>query len=70
MANTTELCREPLGFLFELTANEEAFLDGVLDRGEINADLLDIELEIQARIAAMPMLAWKCQHVRGYRASP
>ena len=69
ITNTIELCQERLAFLFELTINEQAFLDGVLDRGEINADLLDIEPEIQARIATMPMLAWKCQHVRGYRAS-
>ncbi|MDE0239387.1 MAG: nucleotidyl transferase AbiEii/AbiGii toxin family protein [bacterium] len=51
------LCRERLAFLFDLTANERAFLDSVLDRGEIDADLLDIGPEIGARIEAMPMLA-------------
>lgn len=64
---TVELCRERFAFLFELTANEQAFLDGVLDRGEINADLLDIAPTVRARIAAMPMLAWKCQNVRRHR---
>ena len=44
--------------------NERSFLDGVLDRGEVRADLLDVESELQARIAAMPMLAWKSRHVR------
>jgi hypothetical protein len=62
------LCRDQLAFLFDLTVNEREFLDGVLDRGEINADLLDVEPEILARIQAMPMLAWKCRrHVRKHR---
>lgn len=47
-------CR--FAFLFELTASEREFLDGVLDRGEINPDLLDVAPEIQARIGSMPML--------------
>ncbi len=61
---TLTLCRERFAFLFDLTANEREFLDGVLDRGEVNADLLDVAPAIRARIAAMPMLAWKCLHVR------
>ncbi len=44
--------------------NERAFLDGVLDRGEVSAGLLDIAPEIRARVKAMPMLAWKTRHVR------
>ncbi len=53
------LCRERFAFLFDLSANERPFLDDVLDRGEINADLLDVGPETQTRIDAMPMLAWK-----------
>jgi predicted nucleotidyltransferase component of viral defense system len=64
---TVALCRERFAFLFALTANESEFLDGVLDRGEINADLLDVAPEVRARIGAMPMLAWKCQHIRKHR---
>ena len=64
---TIALCRERFAFLFVLTANESKFLDGVLDRGEINAGLLDIAPEIRVRIGAMPMLAWKCRHVREHR---
>ncbi len=67
--DTIELCRERFAFLFELSADEREFLNGVLDRGEIDADLLNIEPEIRTRIAAMPMLAWKCQNVRDYKAS-
>src|SRR5512132_2696987 len=65
---TVVLCRDRLAFLFDLTVNERGFLDGVLDRGEINADLLDVEPEIRDRIGAMPMLAWKCRHVRKHRS--
>ena len=64
---TVALCRERLAFLFDLTVNERAFLDGVLDRGEIDVDLLDIAPEIRARIETMPMLAWKTRHVREHR---
>ena len=64
---TVMLCRERFAYLFDLTAKEQTFLDGVLDRGEIEADLLDIAPEIRARIANMPMLAWKTQHVRKHR---
>ena len=61
---TIALCREGLRFLFNLSTNEQAFLDGVLDRGEIDADLLDTEPETRNRINAMPMLAWKALHAR------
>jgi hypothetical protein len=64
---TVALCREKFAFLFDLTANEQEFLDGVLDRGEINPDLLDVAPEVRARIGAMPMLAWKSMHVRKHR---
>jgi hypothetical protein len=36
----------------------------VLDRGEIDASGLAVDPDIQARIAAMPMLQWKAQNVR------
>ena len=64
---TVALCREKFAFLFDLSANEREFLDSILDRGEINPDLLDVASEIRARIGAMPMLAWKSQHVRKHR---
>ena len=63
------LCRERLACLFDLSANERQFLDDVLDRGEVEADLLDVEPEIRARIRAMPMLAWKSEHVRRHHGS-
>ena len=62
--HTAALCRERLAFLFDPSANERRFLDGILDRGEIDADLLDVEPDIRERIRTMPMLAWKSGHVR------
>ena len=64
---TVALCRERFAFLFKLTANERAFLDGVLDRGEIDAALLNVAPETRIRIEAMPMLAWKTRNVREHR---
>ena len=64
---TVALCRERFAFLFDLTVSERAFLDGVLNHGEIDAGLLDIAPEIRVRIEAMPMLAWKVRHVREHR---
>ena len=64
IAQSVALCRERLAFLFELSENEQSFLDGILDRGEVDTNLLSVEPEIRARIAAMPMLAWKTRHVR------
>ena len=61
---TIELCQERYAFLFNLSANERAFLDGILDHGEINANLLNADDETQARISTMPMLAWKTLNVR------
>jgi len=68
IAESVALCRERLAPLFDLTAGEAAFLDGVLDRGEIDASGLTAPAEVQARIVAMPMLAWKCQNVRSHRS--
>ena len=64
---TVEICREKLAFLFELSTNEQAFLDGILDRGSIEADLLDLAPEFRLRVETMPMLVWKCLHVRANR---
>lgn len=58
------LCRAGVAPLLTLTKNEQAFLDGVLDQGAIDATLLDVAPDIQQRIATMPMLQWKCSHVK------
>ncbi len=65
IAETIALCRDAVRSLLAYSRNERAFLDGVIDRGEIDAGLLDVEPEIQGRIAAMPMLKWKAIHAPG-----
>ena len=52
-------CCERFAFLFDLTVNQRVFLDGVLDHGEIDADLLDIAPETWVRSEGTPMLASK-----------
>lgn len=52
------------------SAMERRFLDRLLDAGEIEAELLHDDQEVQARIRMQPMLQWKAQHVRDYRRRP
>jgi predicted nucleotidyltransferase component of viral defense system len=61
---TTALCRTKLAPVLALTDGETAFLDGVIERGEIDTSGLEVASDIQARIARMPMLQWKAENVR------
>jgi predicted nucleotidyltransferase component of viral defense system len=61
---SVEACRARLARLFAQSPEEAAFLDGVLDRGEIDTSGLAVDPDIQTRIAEMPMLQWKAQNVR------
>ena len=63
LRETISLCQQEFAFLFDRTPNETQFMDDILDRGEINADLLDVAPQVRARLAAMPGLAWKCQQL-------
>jgi predicted nucleotidyltransferase component of viral defense system len=64
---TVAACRAGLAPLFDLSRDEAAFLDGLLDRGEIDASRLAVDPAVQARIATMPMLQWKAQNVRQHQ---
>lgn len=57
--NAIKLCKERLEPILDLTAGERAFLEGVIEKGEIDASGLDADDELRARIARMPMLKWK-----------
>lgn len=61
---TTTLCRAKLAPMLELNAGEQAFLDGVIERGAIDASGLGVEADIQERITHMPMLHWTTENVR------
>ena len=57
-------CRAALSALLPFSDGERAFLDRLLDHGEIDPTLLTGDPELQERIEAQPLLAWKAQNVR------
>lgn len=63
-AAAIEECRTHLQPILDLSDKERAFLDGVIDRGEIDTSLLDAGADLQQRIGRMPMLNWKAENVR------
>lgn len=68
IADAIAHCQEGLAALFERTPGETAFLDRLLDVGDIDPSGLNVDEAVKIRIAAMPMLAWKAQNVRAHRA--
>lgn len=66
---TVAICRERLGVLFDWSGGERRFLDALIDHGEIDASGIDAPPEVIARIARMPMLAWKAQNVAAHVAA-
>ena len=53
--------------MLPLTAAERAFLDLLLEKGEIDATILTSDTALQQRIHAQPLLAWKALNVRRYQ---
>ena len=66
--SVTAECRERFAPLFQFTAGERAFLDGVLDRGEIDASPMGISESEHAAIEACPALRWKAQNVKAWKS--
>jgi hypothetical protein len=64
----TAECREKLAPLFQLTVGERAFLDAVLDEGEIDTSSLDVPEPLRAAIEASPALRWKAQNVKAWKS--
>ena len=62
-----EECREALSVLLPLNDVELAFLDLLLNEGEIDAALLTDDGDLQNRIQAHPNLEWKARNVREHR---
>jgi predicted nucleotidyltransferase component of viral defense system len=62
--SVTAECQEKLAPLFQLTDGERAFLDAILDRGEINASSLDMPESMRVAIESSPALRWKAQNVK------
>ena len=60
-------CRDRLGAVLPMAANEIAFLDRILDHGEIKPELLTADNEMAERIRIHPLLQWKAVNVRKHR---
>ena len=60
-------CRDALSVVLPLNEAEVAFLDLLLDGGEIDARILTSDVGLQRRIQAQPGLEWKARNVRTYR---
>lgn len=69
-AHLNALCRGLATSLLKWHDREQAFLDRLLDAGEIVPDVLTDDPDLQDRIAAQPMLRWKAMHVRQHRRHP
>ena len=62
-----EELRQSLSAVLPLAAAERAFLDLLLERGEIDATMLTSDAALQQRIHAQPLLAWKALNVRRHQ---
>ncbi len=60
-------CRNLLAGLLPFTENEMEFLNRVLDKGEIDSELLTDDADMQDRIKRHPLLEWKAMNVREFK---
>ncbi len=58
------------GRLVAWSDRERAFMDALMDRGELLPELLTLDSAVQRRIAAQPMLQWKQRNVRQHLGLP
>ena len=56
--------RQGLATLLPLNENERTFLDLLIDRGDIQPDLLELETELASQLGTHPGLRWRAQQVR------
>lgn len=62
--NLVEECRQALSIVLPFSENEKAFLDLLLDHGEVDSTILTADTNLQKRIQRQPLLEWKAVHVR------
>lgn len=63
-----EECRQALSVVLPFSEAEKAFLDLLLDRGEIDSTILTADPNLQQRIQRQPLLEWKAGNVRKYKS--
>ncbi len=59
--------KKALSVLLPFTDAEQAFLDLLLDKGEIDATILTSDSSLQKRIQVQPLLEWKALNVRRHK---
>ncbi len=62
-----EKCQQGLSAVLPFNDTEKAFLDLLLEKGEIDATLLTSDISMQKRIQAQPLLRWKAINVRRHK---
>ena len=60
-------CKDALDVVLPLRDNETAFLNSILDDGEIQPELLTDDAAMSDRISSHPLLQWKAVNVRQYK---
>jgi len=60
-------CRQALSVVLPFTEKEKAFLDLLLDQGEVDSTMLTDDVDLQQRIQRQPLLEWKAVNVRKYK---
>jgi hypothetical protein len=60
-------CKDSLIIVLPLKDNENAFLDAILDHGEIKPNLLTEDAQMAEIIAYHPLLQWKAVNVRQHK---
>ncbi len=62
-----EKCRGGLSEVLPFNDSEQAFLDLLLEKGEIDAAILTSDTSLQNRIQAQPLLQWKAINVQRHK---
>lgn len=62
-----EECRQALSVVLPFSEAERAFLDLLLDHGEIDSTILTTDTALQQRIQKQPLLEWKAINVRKHK---
>lgn len=60
-------CKNMLSNVLPFTENETAFLEKILEKGEVDAALITTNSELQQKISNHPGLLWKIQHVKKFK---
>jgi len=62
-----EECRQALSVVLPFSEAEKAFLDLLLDHGEVDSTILTADTNLQQRIQRQPLLEWKAVNVRKFK---